>query len=313
MKILITGSSSNVGRKVLRELLAPEFSVRVLARDPALLPQEVHESAEIMRGSMGEADALTEALDGVDALFWCVPGASLHEKDVRGHYERFAHSGLLAIRATGTPRVVTVSAGGKGLARNAGPISGLHAMEDILNDSGAAIRHLRCAWFMENFLRQARSISRRGMISYPMPAHVPIPMAAAADIADVALRWLVRRDWKGIEGVAVHGAKDLSYDQAAAIIEQALERPVRYRELSANSYIRALVRFGASTEYARSRVEMFSALAEGISRAEPRTYESTTPTTLAAWAEKELLLSADVPASESKGRPPVKAEPVRSF
>ena len=58
---------------------------------------------------------------------------------------------------------VTISACGKGLARNAGPISGLHAMEDILNGSGAAIRHLRCGWFMENFLEQAESICQRGI------------------------------------------------------------------------------------------------------------------------------------------------------
>ena len=86
-----------------------------------------------------------------------------------------------------------------------------------------------------------------------MPGHVPIPMTAVTDIADVALRWLVRRDWKGIEGVAVHGPEDLSYNQAAAVIERTLERPVRYREASANHYVRTLRRSGASAEYARSR------------------------------------------------------------
>jgi uncharacterized protein YbjT (DUF2867 family) len=293
MKILITGPLSSVGRKVLRELLAPEFSVRVLARDPDLLPEETRGRVEVVRGSMGDVVALTQALDGVEALFWCVPGASLHEKDIRGHYEHFARAGSLAIRESGTRRVVTISAGGKGLARDAGPISGLHAMEEILNESGAAIRHLRCAWFMENFLRQARSIARRGVISYPMPADVSIPMVAVSDVADVALRWLARRDWSGVEAVAVHGPENLSYARAAAVIEQALERPVQYRELPANQYVRALVRLGASNEYARSRVEMFARLAQGISRAEPRTLDSTTATRLGTWAERKLLPVVD--------------------
>src|SRR5688500_4894659 len=109
MKILITSPMSSVGRKVLRELLAPEFSVRVLARDPALLPEEVQEKAEVVRGSMADPAALTQALEGIDALLWCVPGAALQEKSVRGHYERFARSGLLALRETGTPRVVSIS------------------------------------------------------------------------------------------------------------------------------------------------------------------------------------------------------------
>jgi uncharacterized protein YbjT (DUF2867 family) len=244
---------------------------------------------EVVRGSTDDAATLRQALDGVEALFWCVPTESLQETNVERHYERFACAGWQAIRQAGTPRVVTISAGGKGLARNASPISGLHAMEEILNESGAAIRHLRCGLFMENFLSLVRSILGQGLISYPMPGHVPIPMMAVTDVADVALRWLVRRDWKGIEGIAVHGPEDLSCNQAAAVIERILERPVRYREASANHFVRTLVGFGASAEYARSRVEMLSELAKGITRAEPRTAESTTPTTLAAWAESELL------------------------
>jgi hypothetical protein len=55
-----------------------------------------------------------------------------------------------------------------------------------------------------------------------------------------------------------------------------------------------LVERGASAEYARSVVEMFCGLAQGITHVEPSAAESTTSTTLAAWAESELL-----PAVES--------------
>ena len=287
MTILITTPTGKIGRKVLRELLAPEFSVRVIAGDPARLPDEILAQAEVVRGSTDDLATLRIALEGVEALFWCVPTESMQETNVRGHYERFARAGCRAIREAGTPRVVTMSAGGKGLARNAGPISGLHAMEDILNDSGAAIRHLRCGWVMENFLCQARPIHERGILSYPMPGHIPLPMAAASDIADVALKLLVRGDWNGIEGVAVHGPRDLSFDQAAAVMEPILQRPVRYKE--AFHYDQTLVGFGANAEYARNLIGMFAELTQGICRAEPRTAESTTPTTLAAWTESNLL------------------------
>src|SRR5207247_937091 len=103
---------------------------------------------------------------------------------------------------------------------------------EILNESGAAIRHLRCGLFMENFLAQARAILGQGLFSNPMPGHIPMPMTAVKDIADVGLRWLVRRDWQGIDAVAVHGPEELSYNQAAAVMERILERPVRYREVS---------------------------------------------------------------------------------
>lgn len=289
MKILITNPTGKIGRRIVPELLAPEFSVRVIARDPSRLPEEIRQQVEIVHGSADDVSTLRQALDGVEALFWCVPTESLQERNVERHYERFACAAWEAVRRAGTPRVVTISAIGKGLAHNAGPSSGLHAMEDILNESGAAIRHVRCAWFMENFLQRALSIYRQGLIYYPMPGHIPIPMAAATDIADVALKWLVRQDWNGIQGVAVHGPEDLSFGQAAAIIERTLERPVRYHEAPPNHYVQTLVGFGTSSGHAQGQVEMFSQFAQGIARAEPRTPESTTATTLRAWAESELL------------------------
>ncbi len=72
-------------------------------------------------------------------------------------------------------------------------------------------------------------------------------------------------------------------------MERILERPVRYKEASANHYVQILIGLGASAEYARSLVEMFAELAQSITRAEPRTAESTTPTSLSAWAKRELL------------------------
>ena len=289
MKILIATPTGRIGRRIVPELLAPEFSVRVIARDLARLPAEIRPQVEVVPGSIDDAVTLRRALEGVDAMLWHVPGESCQETNVELHYERFAVAARLAVRKARTPRVVTISAGGKGLARKAGPISALHAMEETLNESGAAIRHLRCGFFLENLLPQARSIAERGFLSYPMPGDVAIPMAAVTDIADVALRWLVRRDWQGIEAVAVHGAESLTLVQAAAVMEQTLERPVQYREVSANHYVRTLVEGGASAEYAWSQAAMFSELGQGILNAEPRILESTTSTTLAAWTETELL------------------------
>src|SRR5207247_4316888 len=67
MTILITTPTGNIGRRVLRELLAPEFSVRVIARDPARLPEEVREQVEVIRGSGDDSATLRLALDGVEA------------------------------------------------------------------------------------------------------------------------------------------------------------------------------------------------------------------------------------------------------
>lgn len=204
MKILITTPSGRIGGRIVPELLAPEFSVRVITRSPKRLPSEIREQVEVVRGSTDDANALCEALDGIDALFWCTPRPSLQEMDVRSYYERFARAAAQAIRQAGTPRVVALSPSGISLG------SALSAIEDILNESRAAIRHLRCGWLTENPLEQADSIS------YPGPGHSSVPMSSADQLADVALKFLVRRDWYGVDVLTVGDAGNLSFTQAHA-------------------------------------------------------------------------------------------------
>jgi uncharacterized protein YbjT (DUF2867 family) len=92
MRILVTNPTGRIGRSIVPELLAPEFSIRLIARNPARLPAEVREEAEIIRGSADDAATLRRALDGVEAMFWCVPTESLLETNGEGHYERFARA-----------------------------------------------------------------------------------------------------------------------------------------------------------------------------------------------------------------------------
>jgi len=185
MKILITTPNGCVGRKIVPELLAPEFSVRIVTRHPYRLPSDIREQVEIVRGSTDDASTLCKALEGVDAMFWCIPRPWLQETNVRRHYERFARAASKAIRETGTQRVVSISPSAASVQA---------AVEDILNSSGAAIRHLRCGRFTEN-------------------PYIPISTAAATDIADVALRLLVRTDWKGVESLSLRGLAAPEHDQ----------------------------------------------------------------------------------------------------
>ena len=87
---------------MLVELLAPEFSVRVIASDPARLPEEIRTQVEVVRGASDDPGTLRRVLDGAESLSWCVPTKSRQETDVRGHYERFARAACQAIRETST-------------------------------------------------------------------------------------------------------------------------------------------------------------------------------------------------------------------
>lgn len=192
--IVITTPTGHVGRQVVNQLLDAGETVRLIARYPDKLDVHVRKRAEVIQGSIDDIEILTQALDGVDALFWCVPQSHTQE-NLQEYYLHFANAVATAIKQTGTPRVVAVSSGGQGRSQNAGPISALHAMEEVLNTTGAAIRYLRCGNFMENFLWQVEPIARQGMFFYPFPADFPIPMVATCDIGIAAAQWLLHQDW----------------------------------------------------------------------------------------------------------------------
>lgn len=178
MKILITTPTGIIGRKILPELLAPEFFVRVIARDPGSLSQEIRGQVDIIPGSI-DPRTLRGALQEIDALFLCIPQESSLVSKAET-YEHIARTASVAIREAATPRVVSISECS----------SDSLAWEDILNESGAAIRHIRCGFFTDH-----------------------LPATLADTVADLALRLLVRTDWSGIETLSVRGQEDISVDE----------------------------------------------------------------------------------------------------
>jgi hypothetical protein len=46
-------------------------------------------------------------------------------------------------------------------------------------------------------------------LSLPIPGGILAPLMVADDAVNVALRWLVRRDWEGVEELVVSGPKQV--------------------------------------------------------------------------------------------------------
>lgn len=281
--IVITTPNGTIGQHVVQTLLHIGEPVRVITRHPHQLADAVQTNAEIVQGSTNDPALLTQALDGAEALFWCIP-QSHTQTNVLDYYLRFAHAVAIAIRRTSIARIVTVSSGGKGIAHNAGAISALHAMEDVLNETGVAVRHLRCGNFMENFLWQQGTLIDQHRFFYPLAGEFPIPMVATQDIAAIAAHWLTHRNWSDQRGIAIHGAEDLSMNQAAERFSHVLRKPIQYQQIPPHAFIESMLKRGASLAFAQSLVDLFAAVEAGIYRAEPRTAETTTPTTLQQWA-----------------------------
>jgi uncharacterized protein YbjT (DUF2867 family) len=197
MNILVITPDGDFGCRVVAELLSPEFTLRVITDDPVDLPGEWREQVEVIDTAAHDAGTLRQALAGVGSVLWCLPSGTDLEPLARALSE--------AMREAGTPRLVTVSASDCELTRNPVIISGQPAIESILNKSGAAIRHLRRNLSME----KAGFQQKERMFSLPIPGGILAPLMVADDAVNVALRWLVRRDWEGVEELVVSGPKQV--------------------------------------------------------------------------------------------------------
>jgi uncharacterized protein YbjT (DUF2867 family) len=285
--IVVTTPTGNIWHHVVSGLVGAGEAVRVVARDPARLLPEVREKVEIVQGSMDDAAVLSKACAGVDTLFWCVPQSN-QQADVTEYYLQFTRPACMAVTSQGVKRVVAISSGGRGRARNAGPISALHAMEAMFEKTGVDFRALRCGAFMENLLWQVEPIKRKGMFFYPLDGNVKMPVCAVRDIAGSATTMLRDRSWRGQGGLAVHGKEDLSFNEMAAIMSEVLGRPIRFQEVPGGAYKALLIEHGSSEAFAQSLVDMFAEVGQGIYQAEPRMPETTTPTTFRQWCVEVL-------------------------
>lgn len=285
--IVITTPTGNIGQHILRALLADNEPIRVIARDPRRLMPEATNRVEVVQGSLDDLAILNKAFAGADTIFWCVPQCNT-QIDVREYYLQFTRPACEAIRAQGAKRVVAVSSGGRGRARNAGPISALHAMEAMIEETGVAFRALRNGNFMDNLLWQVEPLKHQGMFFYPLGGDLTMPTCATSDIASSAVRLLRDRTWKGLGSLGVHGPEDLSCKDMARIMSEVLGKPIRFQEVSGSAYKASLMQHGSSEAFAQSLVDMFNEVGQGIYAAEPRTSETTTVTTFKTWCEDVL-------------------------
>jgi uncharacterized protein YbjT (DUF2867 family) len=104
---------------------------------------------------------------------------------------------------------------------------------------------------------------------------------------------LLDDSWSGQGSVPVLGPDDLSFDEMAQIMSEVLGRPVRFQQIPGEAFKASLVERGASEAIAQATLDMMVAKDNGLDNAEPRTPQSTTPTSFRQWCEDVLEPAVD--------------------
>lgn len=290
MRIAMTTPTGHVGSAAVDFLMefGGDIQLVLLARRPERLNEFIRRGAEMSIGSQDDVNYLVQSTHGVDALFWATP-PGYGSSDVRSFQNRLARAAATAIRENHIPRVVNLSSVGANLASGAGPVSGLHDVEEVLNEAATHITHLRPGFFFENLLWQIDSIKHSGKISTPISGDRRYPMLATRDIGRVAATRLASRVWTGHVIQELHGPVDLSFNEVAKILSEALERKITYEQCSSEEMRQFLIQNAISEDGADLLVELYEGVDAGRVRSmEPRSTRTTTPTTLAEFAREVI-------------------------
>lgn len=284
--IVVTAPTGRIGSKVLTRLLEQGERVRVIARDPARLPDAVQAHSEVMQGSHLDADVLDRAFTGADTVFWLMPP----ERTAPSIYDAYVTAsvpGAVAVHRHGVERVVIVSALGRGTGIYGGHVSASLAMEDLFRSTGVHVRALANPTFMDNVLWQIPAL-KNGVLTGTLPADLRLPMIATRDIAAVAAGLLLDGSWTGQDTLDLMGAEDLSPNDVAGILTEVFGTPVAFRPGDRAADKRRFIDYGYSEPLAQAMIDMDVAKESGIDMTVPRTPQNTTPTGFRQFADEVL-------------------------
>jgi len=221
--ILVTAATGNVGRPLVAGLLADGAQVRALTRDPAAahLPPEV----EVTGGDYTAPGVFAAAVRGASAVFVNIGAIRTGLSDLLAAARDAAVSKIVLLSST------TVRDHGE----QAYALGAQHkAAEDAVKASGIDWTILRCDGFAANTLSWAASVRAGSVIRAPY-GQAATALIAEQDIAAAATRVLLDPG-HAAQTYYLTGQQSLTQIQQAEAIGSAIGRPVRFEELSPETF-----------------------------------------------------------------------------
>jgi len=279
---VIAGASGNIGKVIVKQLLAAKQNVTAIGRNEDKLKELAAQGAKVLVGNTTDRNFLISAFAGADAVF-CLLMPDMFSSDVRKAQEQIADNYFEAVKANNIKNVVLLSSIGAHLRNGAGIVDGLGYMEELfLQLKETNVLNLRPTYFMENTFGLIGTIKNMGIAGTPIRGDLKFPIVATKDIGAVAAKRLLAFDFTGNVVEYVLGAKDYSYSEITEIAGKAIGKPdLKYVQFPYEDAAAGMVASGyCGEDAARLMVE----LGKGMNSQQmldeiTRTPENTTPTT----------------------------------
>lgn len=186
MKIVVTGSLGHISKPLTEELVQKGHQVTVISSKPEKQAAIEALGASAAIGTIDDADFLTAAFTGADAVYTMLPPPDFFNPDfdLMAHCRLQANNYAQAIQHAGVKRIVHLSSIGAHMEKNSGIIIFHHTVEGILNGlTDVNITFMRPVAFYYNLYSFLPGIKSMGAIASNYGAEDRIPWVAPADIA----------------------------------------------------------------------------------------------------------------------------------
>ncbi len=227
--VLVTGALGNVGREVVRALLASGQTPRMAVRRPQSVEHDLPEGAELAAFDYLDPTTWSEAVRGCRGVFLLRPPPISNTRETLVPF-------IDAARAQNASQIVFLSVQGAG----ENSIVPHHAVEQHLFKIGGDFTILRPGFFAQNL-----SDAYRRDIQEDDRIYVPAGKGRAAfidvkDLAEVAALIFQMPDAHRGQAYTLTGPAAVSFSEVATVLSDALGRPIRYVPASVVGYIHHL-------------------------------------------------------------------------
>jgi uncharacterized protein YbjT (DUF2867 family) len=211
--VLVLGATGTQGGAVARALLAGQFTVRALVRDPGSQRARAlsDAGAALVQGDLRDADSITRAMDGVEAAYAITTPFEGGADEELEQGENI----VAAAQGAGLPWLILASVA----AADRAPVPHFRSKAQIekqLQQTAIPWTVIAPSYFYENVLG-AREAIRAGRLPIALPADTPLHQVALANLGALVAAVLKRRDEHLSRRVEVAADAPTPADMAAAI------------------------------------------------------------------------------------------------
>lgn len=276
MNYVITGSIGHISKPLVEGLVKAGHTVTVITSktDNAVTIEGLGAKAAV--GSVEDAEFLKETFAGADAVYLMIP-PKWGVTDWRGHQNTVGDNYIAAIRANNTPFVVLLSSIGAHMGNGAGPVDGLHDMEQKLKTvEGLNVKVLRPSYFMYNLFNMIGLVKGMGIMGSNF-GEEKLVLVHTSDIAKVALQNLLNLDFTGHQ-IQYIASDERTGAEIARVLGEAVGKPeTPWVVFSDEQTKQGMLGSGLNEEMANGYTTMGVALREGTMQAD---YFANRPATL---------------------------------